>query len=138
MKKFKTEKGAKRGALGIALGVFAYLSTLVLFSILAAILSLGADDPIGRTGIYSLIATVLAGATGGIIICRGRGEGGIKHSALCAAATTAVMLILGLVFSGGVPAPSAFINYFSFLGSAILFSYLGRKKEHNRKRRRNR
>ena len=128
MKRNKNIKFAGDGISQIVLGAITYLGLILLFSAVAAALSMVADDPIGSSGAYSLIGAILAGAVGGIITSVGRSDGGIRHSAICAVVAVCVMLLSGIIIARGITSPSAFINYACIIGASTVFAYLFRKK----------
>lgn len=133
----KRKTALTRGKIsGFVVGILIYLLSISLACVCAAAISADSDDPMGASGLYSLLGIVLAGALGGFVVCKMHGEGGVRHSTVCAAITSILLLLCGIIGAGGIPKASAFINYISFLGTALVFAFIGRKKEKKHKRRR--
>lgn len=121
---------------GVLLGALIYLLLFVICSSLAALLAIRADSPMDSSSLYSLLGTAISAALGGFILCKAKGDGGVKHSSLCALCAVLVLLVFGIIVGGGLPEMSAIINYLSFVGSAFVFAFIGRKKERRHKIRR--
>ena len=135
MRKFKVSNSKAGKISSLLAGVLVFVLIFALCSTLAAILALRAESPMDAASVYSLASVVVSAALGGFILCKIKGEGGVKHSLICASLSTALLLILGMII-GGLPGISSLINYVSFIGTASVFAFLGRKRERRHKRRR--
>ena len=116
-------------ALGISmitLFVFAFISSLIVYS---------TANPTNNLEIAALATLISAAIASGIIISRFKGDGGFVVAGLSSFAVVLIMLIIGIIISGGKTAPSAFLNYGCYVGISMLSAYLGRKRGRARRRR---
>ena len=136
MKKRKNGSATLGSARGLMIGVLIALGCVLVCSLVAAAVALVADDPMGMIGICSFCALLASGAACGIILSRRSGRG-TKGTLLCSLIAVAVMAVCSLIITHKAPSPSALMNYVCFVGSAAIFSILGRKraKRHKPKRR---
>jgi hypothetical protein len=136
MKKRKNGFVTFESARGLMIGALIALCSVLICSLIAAAIALGADDPMGMIGICSFCALLCSGAICGVILTRLSGAG-TKNAVLSSLVAVAVMAVCSLIITHRAPSPSALMNYVSFVGSAAIFSFLGRKraKRHKPKRR---
>lgn len=115
-----------------ALGIS--LVTLLILSLVSSMIIYAGENPTSNIGIASLATLISSAAVSGIIISRYKGNEGMKVAGLSSLATVLIMLIIGVILSGGKFSPSAFINYGCYVGISLLAAYLGRKRGKRRRR----
>ena len=123
-------KAQKRGAarafiICLALSI---LTILAISTAMTAVLMAG-SDPTGKIGIFSPLTLILSAIIGGIISAKMRVGDGIGFSLTVAFAVCLVMLIFGMILSGGKIGGGAFMNYLCYFAIYSLLSYLvGRRR----------
>ena len=131
-------KKHKRKELGLtallAIGALASMATVFAMALILALISSLTKDPTSLTGAFSLLALALAGAASGFVISRLNGDGGTLVGILSVVIATALMLIIGLIWKGGLLPLGAFLNMLVFLAVGVISSLLGKKKSKKRKR----
>lgn len=132
MKKHKRKEHGL-GAL-LAIGVIASLGAVFIAAFILALISSMTKDPTSLTGAFSLLALLLAGAVSGFVISRLNGEGGTLVGILSSAIATGVMMIVGLIWKGGLLPLGALLNLLAFLAVGVLSSILGKKRARKRRR----
>ena len=132
MKKHK-RKELGLGAL-LVIGTVASVGAVFVMAIILALISSMTKDPTSLTGAFSLLALLLAGAVSGFVISRVNGEGGKLIGILSSVIATAVMMIVGLIWKGGLLPLGALLNLFAFLAVGVLASILGKKRARKRRR----
>lgn len=135
VKKVFSKKGKSGGAKAFLFGMLISVVSFFVFSALAAILASSADNPTGSVGIYSLLALTLSAAVSGALISRMGGQGGMRFSLICSLCTVLLMALYAIITTGGAPKSAALMNYICYIGVSALFSFLGRKREGHRARR---
>ena len=132
MKKHK-RKELGLGAL-LAIGAVASVGAVFVMAFILALISSMTKDPTSLTGAFSLLALLLAGAVSGFVISRVNGEGGKLVGILSSVIATSVMMIVGLIWKGGLLPLGALLNLFAFLAVGVLASILGKKRARKRRR----
>ena len=132
MKKHK-RKELGLGAL-LVIGTVASVGAVFVMAFILALISSMTKDPTSLTGAFSLLALLLAGAVSGFVISRVNGEGGKLVGILSSVIATSVMMIVGLIWKGGLLPLGALLNLFAFLAVGVLASILGKKKARKRRR----
>ena len=132
MKKHK-RKELGLGAL-LVIGTVASVGAVFVMAFILALISSMTKDPTSLTGAFSLLALLLAGAVSGFVISRVNGEGGKLIGILSSVIATAVMMIVGLIWKGGLLPLGALLNLFAFLAVGVLASILGKKRARKRRR----
>ena len=132
MKKHK-RKELGLGAL-LVIGTVASVGAVFVMAFILALISSMTKDPTSLTGAFSLLALLLAGAVSGFVISRVNGEGGKLVGILSSVIATAVMMIVGLIWKGGLLPLGALLNLFAFLAVGVLASILGKKRARKRRR----
>ena len=118
--------------------IFGTIGTMLLFLIICFALSLLAyaiNDPLGIIGITSLLSLILCAVISGYVLSRKGGESGAITSILSSLLFSLIMLLTGLIISGGKMPISCLFNYLIYMATASLFAYFGRKKAKRTKRR---
>lgn len=106
--------------------------------IVAFILALVANSSANSTEnipLFALVTLVISAAVSGVVISRMKGSGGVKFSALVSLAFVLILLLISVIVGKGSVAPSAFMNYASFLGVCVLSAYLTRKRGRTQRKR---
>ena len=131
-------KKHKRKELGlpalIAIGTGASAVSLAVIAFILALVSSFTKDPTSLTGAFSLLALFLAGAVSGFLISRFMGDGGSLVGILSVAVATTLMLMIGLIWKGGLLPLGALLNMLVFLAVGIIASILGKKRPRKRHR----
>ena len=132
MKKHK-RKELGLGAL-LVIGAVASVGAVFVMAFILALISSMTKDPTSLTGAFSLLALLLAGAVSGFVISRVNSEGGKLVGILSSVIATSVMMIVGLIWKGGLLPLGALLNLFAFLAVGVLASILGKKRARKRRR----
>ncbi len=131
MKRFKI-KNPSFSAL-VLIGAAICLTMLIPVSLTLAIISSFMNDPTSATGILALISSIVSAALSGIIIARIAKEGRLPISALSSLIAVAVMIIIGLVWKGGIRSAGVFLNHAAYIGVTVLCAYFCKAKQKRRK-----
>ena len=118
----------------IAIGTISSIASVAVMALILAVISSLTKDPTSLTGAFSLLALVLAGAVSGFLISRLVGDGGSLVSMLSIAIATALMLIVGIIWKGGLLPLGALLNLLVFLAVGIIASKLGNKRPRKKRR----
>lgn len=109
--------------------------SILLISIIFALVAEGSKDPTGNIGIFSLSALLISGAISGFVSAKIKGEKAIGFSALISLVTIFIMLMLCLIISGKVGS-GALMNYLCYMLVSVFFSFIGsREKKHRHHKR---
>ena len=117
--------------LGALLAAVAYLAATFAMSII----SFGTADPTSLIGPLSLTALLVSGAVSALIITRVCGERGVLIALLSSLLLALVLLICGLVASGGSLPIRCPVNYLCYVGISVLTAFIGKKRSTRRRRR---
>lgn len=112
-----------------AAAVLTFFAVSFIFTLFASL----SENPTSLIGIFSLISLLVSGALFGFVTSRIMGEGSklsIPISALC---TVLIMIAIGLIWSKGTTHISTLLNYLTYIGVAVIFSYLGRIRPKRKK-----
>lgn len=104
-------------------------AALCLASLIGAFIAINNDDPTGVLGIASLASMIFAAIVSGVFAARFKAGAGLGYYALSALTVVLIMLLINVIMSAGRVSGGAFMNYGCYMGSYLLASYLGRKKE---------
>ena len=118
----------------MGIGTLSSLGAVFVMAFILALISSMTKDPTSLTGAFSLLALLLAGAVSGFVISRVNGEGGKLVGILSSVIATSVMMIVGLIWKGGLLPLGALLNLFAFLAVGVLASILGKKRARKRRR----
>lgn len=118
----------------IAIGTISSIASVAVMALILAVISSLTKDPTSLIGAFSLLALVLAGAVSGFLISRLVGDGGSLVSMLSIAIATALMLIVGLIWKGGLLPLGTLLNLLVFLAVGIIASKLGNKRPRKKRR----
>ncbi len=120
----------------VVIGTGTALLVAALLSLLGAALCLLSDDPAALTLPVGLIALYLAAAMGGMITARLHKENALLCGLLCGGLITVFFWFLTIFFPHASPVLSFPLTlFFRFLtiGSSVLGSTIGLKKQHSRR-----
>lgn len=107
--------------------------TIILFSVISALILYSLDDPTKNLGAFSLVTMMLSAATSGVISARIKGDGGFQFAILVALAVVLVMLLINVIICAGKVSGGAFMNYGCYLAVAALSAFVGKKGERHRR-----
>ena len=111
------------------------VNTVIFFAItmIMTAISYSGDDPTGTIGIYALSSLVLCGVTGGFTVSKITPSFGMAIGMISAGICAIIYLAAALIASGGIRA-AHLLNAACYLGAALLFSYVGRRKAPKRRK----
>ena len=109
--------------------------TIVVLSLVSAIIVNGLDDPTAFLGIFSLGTMVLSAIGSGIFSIKFRRESTVGYSALVALSVVLVMLLINVILSGGKISVAAFMNYACYIGANALGAIIAKQMGGRRRRR---
>ena len=126
----------KNGARRFFLEVLLSIAAIILSSFVMAIIANGSKNSTANLALYALLSLLISAALSGFFISRLRTDGGVKWALLAAVAVVLLMSGGAMIICKGKIAPASIMNYLSYLGVCLIFTYLGRKKEKRPRRRR--
>ena len=104
-------------------------------SFLLALISTLTSNPTSLEGIFAIAALLFSGGIYGFTVSKLKGEGGILFTFLCALFFSLLLIIVGIIISGGALNISVLVGQVIYLLSALLFSALGGIKKKRKIRR---
>ena len=110
------------------------LATVIVTSLILAIIAYLGKDPTALTGAFSLLAPALAGVVSGFITSKANGEGGTLVSVISAVISAVVMLSLGLILRKGLLPLGAVLNIAVFVVLSCFSALLAKRGKGARKR----
>ena len=116
-------------------GIIISVATLLLVSLICAMITYLTSDPLSVLGTMTLVSILLSAAISGIIQTRMFGTEGVKIATLTSLFIALVMMLIGLISNHGTLPTSGVMNYICYLLTAIFFSVVGRRHEGVRKHR---
>jgi len=117
------------------------LATLFSFCVmlaavlLASLVTYMSNDPTSLSDIASLIALLFSAAVSSFTVAAVLKESRFLISSLSSLLLVLILMLSGVVMSGGALPPKLFLNYICYMGIALFFSYLGTKKQPKKHRR---
>lgn len=120
----------------IILGTLFAAIAYFLMSFVVSIISFNTEDPTSLVDPMSLTALLVSGALTALVITRVCGDRGFITALLCSLMLALLLLICGLVASGGNLPLRCPINYLCYVGISALTAFLGRKRGTDRHRKR--
>ena len=132
MHKIKRHSDMVSGYGGFLLYFALSLLTIIGLSLISTVILGTLDDPTRCIGIFSL-GTLLISAVVCGVICGRRFEG-LKHPLLISLSVVLIMLLCGVIISGGKLTWGAFMNYGCYIGAYVLSAFLGKKRARHRHR----
>lgn len=133
MHKRKIQRKDIRGIYALIIGVGICTAMMLLFSVVMTLVSITTSDPTSLTEVLSLVALLLGGAVSAFINSRLKSEGGFLISLFAALAFVLVLLLIGLIMSGGTLPFKCIANYLCYMGVSALTGFLGSRKRSRRR-----
>ena len=117
------------------LGAGFALISIVMIAFVLAVIAYFTKDPTSLTGVFSLVALLLAGGVSGFITSKANGEGGALVGILSSVISASLVLAIGLICKSGKLTLGVFLNVIAFICISALFSILGKKRAKRKHRR---
>ena len=133
MSRHKKRREAPGSITVMLLGVLASAILTALLSFIFSFIALSMANPDGAVGIFSIAALIITAAITGFTLSRVKGEGGVLLSTLSALLFTLILLLIGLIASGGALPLGCIINYVCFIAVSAISSLLGRRRGRTRR-----
>ena len=128
--KRRTARRNKRSLSGwraLAFGVGAGIVSLVITALIAALVCYLSNDPMAISDVASLAALLLGGGIAGFITPRITEDGAILPAALSALLLPLLMLLIGILTSGGNLSPRIPLNLLCYFGVSVISSLLSKR-----------
>ena len=103
------------------------LATLILTSIITAIICYTSSDPMAIADIAAFISLLSAGALSGFIVPRITEGYAVLPAVISALMLPLFLLAIGIAISGGVASPKIPLGYLCYFGVSALVSLLSKK-----------
>lgn len=135
MVKKNTGRDKERGRFA-EIGI-SFLRSVIVFlalSVVGALVVYFLKDPLGAADIASLVVLLLSGAISGFLNAKMTREGKLTVVGLSSLAFCLVLLLIGLIATGGGVTLRVFLNYLCYIGVSFLFGWLGSREESRRRR----
>lgn len=116
------------------LGAGFALFVIGAMSMVLAIISSLTNDPTAFTGAFSLLSLIASGAVSGFVTSKANGEGGTLIGILSSVIAASLILLIGLIWKGGMLNLGVALNLIAFIGVSVIFSLLGKKRVKKRRR----
>ena len=134
MAKRKKRKEAPTGVKLLLLGTLIMTVIFLALSLLFSFIAYTTADPLYFIGLLSIAALMITAAASGFLEAR-LGEGSVLTPFLSSLLFVLIMLLIGLIASGGAVPLGCIINYASFVALATLSALLGKKSLEKSRRR---
>ena len=118
----------------LLIGVGAMIGSVAICALIFAIIASLTSDPGSLTGVFSLLALLIAGAAAAFALSRLIPKDGVAVAIISAAISVALMSIAGLIIGGGSVSFGVFLNYLAFICVSALFAFLATKTGGKRRR----
>ena len=126
MADFKKTQGKNQSIRGLLLSSAFIILVIVTLSFIAAIICNITQCRSDGIKIYALGVLIASALISGFVNSK---RGGVKEALFASLFISLIMLLLGIILSGGKIAASAFMNYGCFLLISVAGSYLGRRRD---------
>lgn len=103
--------------------------SMLIFSAVAAIITNMTADPLTAIPTASFISMILGAAVSGFIVSKRSPEGKMLITALSSLLFCLMLLLIGLILSGGAVPGKAFLNYICYIGIALIFAKIGAREK---------
>ena len=111
------------------LGILAQAALLPALSLILALISTLTNNPTSLIGILAIGALLSSGGIYGFASAKLRGDGSVPFSLLSSLFFSLLVILFGLVFSGGEMKISVLIGQVIYVLTSLLFSALGNMKK---------
>ncbi len=101
-----------------------------------SLISYGTSDPTSLIDPLSLTALLISGAVGSLVITRLSSDKSVPVALLSSLLVALVLLVVGLIASGGALPLRCPINYLCYVGISALVSLLAKRRKERRHKRR--
>lgn len=135
MVKKNTGRGGERGR--FAEIVISFLRSVIVFlalSVIGALIVYFMSDPLGAADIASLVVLLMSGAVSGFLNAKLTREGKLAVVGLSSLAFCLILLLVGLIATGGGVTLRVFLNYLCYIGVSLFFGWLGSREGSKRRR----
>lgn len=115
--------------------IFGILFSTAIFFLLALAASFVLNkvkNPLGASGIASIIILLMSGAISGFAISKYSGKKSVLPSVFCAVIFALLLLCTGLIISGGKIATVTVINLLIYILFSLIFALLASKEKKRR------
>lgn len=133
MHKRRIKRGEISGIYALLIGVGICAAAVLVISFVMTLISLTTSDPTALTEVMSLVALLLGGAVSAFINSKVKSEGGLVISLLSALTFVLLLLLIGLIMSGGALPFKCIANYLCYMGVSALTGFLGSRKRARRR-----
>lgn len=130
----RTSDGATN-ARALLFGIVFTAVTFIVLMLLGAVIAGRMENPTSRLGAVAICSLYITAAVSGLVTSKYKGEGGALPAVLSALAFALVLLIIGLIMTGGhIPAITV-INLGAYVITALVFAVIGKRRASGRRRR---
>ena len=134
MVKKNTGRGRERSRLAeIGLSLLRSVIVFLALSVIGALIVYFQADPLRVADIASLVILLLSAAVSGFLNAKLTGEGKLAVVVLSSLTFCLVLLLIGLVATGGGVTLRVFLNYLCYIGIALFFGWLGKRETKKRR-----
>lgn len=134
MVKKNTGRGRQRSRLAeIGLSLLRSVIVFLALSVIGALIVYFQADPLRIADIASLVILLLSAAVSGFLNAKLTGEGKLAVVVLSSLTFCLVLLLIGLVATGGGVTLRVFLNYLCYIGIALFFGWLGKRETKKRR-----
>ena len=116
----------------IIFGVVINLCSFFLFSFVVALIISAFRNPLALMGIGAFVSLSMTGALSGFFTSEYKGERGVIYALLCSVIFAVIILIAGLISSGGKLGSPSLFNLASYIVFTLVFAMLQKKKKRRR------
>lgn len=133
-------KGVRKNSVGKGMIIATALLPVGIYFVISLIFTAicyAGNDPTNAIDIFSLVALLLSGALSSFINARLGAKRGFPIAVIATAFSSALLLILGLVFSAGAIGFGLFMNIICYVMVCLLFGFFGKSstaRKHSRRR----
>lgn len=134
MVKKNTGRGRQRSRLAeIGLSLLRAVIVFLALSVIGALIVYFQADPLRIADVASLVILLLSAAVSGFLNAKLTGEGKLAVVVLSSLTFCLVLLLIGLVATGGGVTLRVFLNYLCYIGIALFFGWLGKRETKKRR-----
>lgn len=134
MVKKNTGRGRDRSRFAeIGLSLLRSVIVFLALSVIGALIVYFQADPLRVADVASLVVLLLSAAVAGFLNAKLTGEGKLAVVGLSSLTFCLVLLLIGLVATGGGVTLRVFLNYLCYIGIALFFGWLGSRETKKRR-----
>ena len=109
------------------------LISLMILCFICAFILMRSENPSENLGIGTIMLFPICGSVCGLAGSLYKGENATKESLMASSICSLLLIVLGLILSGGRLSPSVLINSLVFILSSVIIAYLSRPKQRRRR-----